>query len=259
MTGGWLTVETTIAAQVVAYAVTSAYSGAKTRIGPFAPFPEQARILGASLQYFGGQVAEALSYRLDQALAIVFLGASGAGFYSIAATIGMLPSTLGLAVSAATFNEVARSPMLDGKPNLAAVRVAFIAALPATCIAVAFSPLVIPFVFGEEFRPAVLATVVALVGSQFLVLSQGAASLLIAQGKGWKLSIAQLTGLVIGILLLSTLGPTFGVVGASVASSLGFASAAILALVFLKADFDDLRLRRDDARSALATFTTGRL
>lgn len=257
--GGWLTVESTIAAQVLAYAMTSAYSGERTRVAALAPLVEQGRALRTSFQYFGGQVAEALSYRLDQALAIVFLGAAGAGHYSIAATIGMLPSTLGLAVSAATFNEVARNPMVDGRPNLTAVRVAFLAALPAMCLTAACAPMVIPVMFGDDFRPAVVATVVALVGSQFLVLAQGAASLLLAQGMGWKLSVAQLAGLAIGLLFLAVLGPTFGVVGASVASSLGFATAAILSLVFLKATFADLCLRREDARSVLATFTTGRL
>lgn len=254
-----LTVESAISAQVVAYVLTATHSTRLTRTSPLLDIHAQWQTLRSAVQYMGGQIAEALSYRLDQAMAILFVGPGGAGQYSIAATIGMLPSTLGLAVSAATFNEVAARPMIDGHPNLKAVRVAFLSALPATLGAGITAPLVIPALFGDDFRPAAPATLVALAGSQCLVLAQGAASLLIALGRGWYLSLAQIIGLVVGIGLLATLGPIWGVLGAAIASTVGFATAALLALSFLRARPSDLWLRRADLASALGTFTTGRL
>lgn len=256
---GQLTVTVAIACQVAAYALTAGYSAFKTCTPPNFSISGQRQMLRTSMPYMGGQIAEALSYRLDQAVAIVFLGAAGAGQYSIAATIGMLPSTLGLAVSAATFREVASTPRIDGRTNLTAIRVAVLAALPAALIAAACVPVVIPLVFGAEFQPAVPATLLALLGSMFLVICQGAASALIAQGKGWHLSMALLLGLFVGITGLAILGPRFGVLGAAAASALGFAVSSVIALRSLDATLRGLIPQYSDIGRLVGTFTTGRL
>lgn len=256
---GRLTVSTAITSQVLAYALTSLYSWRRSRVGLIFDFSAHRSILRASVPYSGGQASEALSYRLDQAVAIIFIGAAGAGHYSIAATIGMLPSTLGLAVSAATFREVAHAPQVAGRADLTAVRVAFLAALPATILAAALTPALIPAVFGSEFLPAVPATLLALTGSLFLVICQGAASLLVAQGRGWQLSAALLSGLAVGLVGLAVLGAIYGVVGAAAASALGFAVSAVIAVRCLGGTVSDLAPRRSDLRRVRSTFLKGHL
>ncbi|MGW3546361.1 lipopolysaccharide biosynthesis protein [Janibacter hoylei] len=256
---GVLTVTSAIVCQVLAYVATAGYSASKTHSRPDFRLRRHGRVLCSSTPYMGGQIAEALSYRLDQTVAIVFIGAAGAGQYSIAATIGMLPSTLGLAVASATFREIATSSVSEGRSPMIGVRVALLAAIPAAVVAACLTPWVVPFVFGNDFRPAVPATLLSLLGSLFLVMCQGAGNVLIAEGKGWRLSMALLLGLVCSLIGLAVLGPHMGVVGASAAAASGFLISAACCLYFLGATWSSWVPRRSDFRRVVATFTTGRL
>lgn len=83
--------------------------------------------------------------------------------------------------------------------------------------------------------------------------------MLIAQGKGWHLSVALLLGLAVGIAGLAVLGPRLGVVGAAAASALGFALSSAVALRSLDATLRGLVPQQSDIARLVGTFTTGRL
>jgi O-antigen/teichoic acid export membrane protein len=105
----------------------------------------------------------------------------------------------------------------------------WILSLPVTATLAAILPFGIPIVFGSEFKEAIWAAEILLIGSLLIgarsVLSGGSDAL----GDPWLGSKAQLWAMVATVILLGALLPVFGIVGAAIASTA--ASAVQLAVV----------------------------
>lgn len=170
-----------------------------------------------------------MSYRLDQALALSAIGAFGAGIYSVAGTIALLPSTVGLAIASATFQQVVvQHERGDRRPDGTIIRVSLLAGAGTAVLLAIVTPVVVPLVFGEDFSPAIAVTWIGLVGSLFFVGTQAASSILIARGRGWHLTAAQMIGLAVGISLVFAVAPPFGAVGLAVAWNTGFLTTFVI-------------------------------
>ncbi|MCA0180553.1 MAG: lipopolysaccharide biosynthesis protein [Actinobacteria bacterium] len=257
---GELSVVAVLIAQAGAYLITAVASHLLVKMPSGVRREPLLRVLREGLPYFGSQVAEALSYRLDQVLVLGVIGAFGAGIYSISATVALLPSTLGLAVASATFQQVAAQHQRDGRlADGSVVRVSLLAGAILTLVLAAAAPYAIPIAFGQAFASAVIPTWIGLIGALFLVGTQASASILIASGRGWHLTLAQVIGLGVGVLLLLIMGPRFGATGAAWASATGFFTTFIIALWATRLPLSELLPRGSDVSRTVQVFVSGSL
>lgn len=207
--------------------------------GTFAPIVP---LLRSAFHYFGASIAESASNRLDQVLALPLLGSYAAGMYSVATTIGGLPLAFGHAIAASYFTPIARSPVGLQRRNEQAS-----ALRAATSISIMIIPLMliaswfgIPVVFGDDFRPAIMPTFVVLTGSGLMLISYVASQALAADGRGGRMTIAQIIAITISTGLLLLLGPAFGALGAAIASTVGYISLYLALLTMLKLGYSTL-------------------
>lgn len=219
----------TLAATVATFAFTSITVRVPWR-GPRTPVR---RVLRDGATFAGSQVSEAASYRLDQAIALPLIGAEAAGLYSVAATIALVPYSLGQAIGSAAFRHLAAAPEPRDllARSSAVIRIALVSGISTALLLSAAAPILVPVVFGADFQGAVVPAIIGLVGSIAVVVTYVASSSLTAAGRGWSMTLGQLFAVVSGTIALLVLGPAFGAVGASVASSLGYWTGAVVMLI----------------------------
>ncbi|WP_425840218.1 lipopolysaccharide biosynthesis protein [Microbacterium sp. PA5] len=257
-----LSVGFVLAANVGSTVVTLIVSSLMVRIdmrgGRARPIP----LLREGASFAGSQLAEAASYRLDQALALALIGSTEAGFYAVAATVAMVPFAAGQAVGAAAFQRLAdESGGRERQLNLSAtvVRFGFVAATLASLLLAVMTPWAVPFVFGSQFAPAVIPTLLALIGSTAVASTYVLNSVLVAQGRGWLMTLSQVSGLTVGMALLLLLGPSLGAVGAAVASTLGYLVTAAASTTATRIPISRLFPRRGDLRATIRFLLRGAL
>ena len=192
-------------------------------------------LLRKGLTFSGSAIAEIASSRADQVIALPLIGAYQAGLYSVAATIGSAPLAIGHALAASYFSPIAQA---EGKQRLLLQSEAVRAAIAITIIAIPPIAIVasatIPLVFGQEFAPSIPATMIYLVGSAGMLAAFVASMALAADGRGIRMTIAQVASLILGIAVLLVLGPIFGAVGAAIASTLGYLTLFGVVLLSLR-------------------------
>jgi len=211
-------------------------------------------------KFAGSQLSEAASYRLDQVIALPLIGASEAGLYSVAATISLIPYSIGQAVGTAIFRHVALAENDEDKVQRTAVamRIGFLAGAVSAAGLAIVTPFLVPLIFGSEFVGAVGPTLWSLIGSVAVVLSYVAASVFTASGRGWLMTIAQVSGLIVGIGALFILAPILGAEGASIASSAGYWVCAIICLARIRVPFLKLLPRLGDFKATVGLLAHGR-
>lgn len=218
-------------------------------------------LLRESVKFAGAQLAEVASMRLDQVLAVAIIGPAQAGFYAIAAAVGMLPNAVGQAIGVSIYRRTAEEGQVQPSSSASmatAIRITLLTAGLVSVALIACTPWLVPLIFGDAFAPAVMPTLIALLGASALATSQVASSVLTAHGRGWAITRAQIIGLVVGISLFVFLGPYTGAWGASLYSSIGYLTTLIILIGTLRLKPGHLLLRRSDFRSAIALVIRGR-
>lgn len=184
------------------------------------------------LPFAGAQTAEIASSRIDTVLTVSVLGAHEAGLYAVATMLGSLPVVLAQAVGAAVFADHARRPTEERKVAAAAVvRMALtVGAIAGVALSV-LTPIVVPLIFGREFRGATVPAIILAAGAPALVTVAVSGMLLSAGGSGHRATAVQATAAVFDVGLLYALGPAWGSAGAAVAS---FGSSVVAACVAIR-------------------------
>lgn len=260
---GWLasavTVGFVIAANLAATLAALLSSSMLVRVPVVGSLASPRPILKEGISFAGSQLAEASSYRLDQAVALPLIGSTNAGLYAVAATIAMVPHAVGQAVGSAVYRQVATTTdaAVRGHLMACALRYAAISGLAVTGLIALLVPWGVPFLFGEAFAAASVPTLVALAGSVMVVLGYVASSLLTALGRGWFMTVGQTSGLVVGIGLLVVLGPGMGALGAAIASSLGYLCTAAVTVWATRVPGRALLPRLDDVAGAARLLIKG--
>lgn len=173
-----LTVELVIWANVLSNVVTFIVTSFMVPVAFRGSVQSPLTVLKEGLSFSGSQVAEAASYRLDQAIALPMIGAVQSGIYSVATTIALIPYALGQAIGSMTFAGI-RSSGDNGTGRVLISRSLRLATLAGVCcvVCIAFAvPILVPIVFGPEFSSAVVPTLISLVGSVFIVIGYVAGS-----------------------------------------------------------------------------------
>lgn len=196
------------------------FGGVRTHVGP-------ALSLGA--RAVTGNLATFLNYRFDVFIVNYFLDATQVGLYALgvlvseslwqiphAAAVSLLPRT---ARTMDQGNEVFTCSITRHVFAIACVSAALIALL---------SPLAIPMVFGERFRPSIMVIWWILPGTVALAVAKVMAADLVARGKPEYASIFSMVTLAATIALDFLLIPRMGILGAALASSIAYLANTVL-------------------------------
>ena len=245
-----------VISSIIGAAMTLAISSFMIRVALRGPHLSLALTIREALTYAGSQSAEAASNRLDQLLLLPLMGSIQLGFYSIAATVAAVPLTIAYALTARFYRDIAQSPAVNRLAIQAEAARASIYWAVLAGVTVAFGGWVlIPVVFGADFSGAILPCVLASLGTVGLVASQVCSNALAADNRGKAMTYAQLAGLIVAIILMFLLAPTWGAAGAAIASTTGYLVTLLWVLSALKLTLRDLLPSRARARSALAAMT----
>lgn len=241
-----------IAANVVGNLITCAVGWWLVRVSVRGARQPHLPLIRRGLSYAGGAIADVASGRLPQLLVLPLIGATQSGFFSVAMTIASIPLSVGHAIASSYFTDVAAASATERSAIKGeAVRsIIWLAAI--ACVALALlSPIGIPILFGSEFEEAVAPSLISLVGAFGMTVGFVCAMMLAAEGKGVRMTIAQVCSLLSSILLLILLGPTLGAVGSTIAVSASFVVATAVLLFFLGLPARALIPRRSDLAKAL--------
>ncbi len=183
-------------------------------------------------------ISLALSYvvtvmllRVDVLLTYALDGPDSAGQYSVSIALAALVGLLPLAISAGTFPRLAKLDDAHAKELTAQVcRYGVAAALTVALTLLVVVPVAVPVLFGREFRPAVLPTLILLPGSilwsvQWILCRAAAA-------RGWPglLLRSFLLGLVVMCGMDLFLIPLAGTTGAALSAVAGPGAGLLLCL-----------------------------
>ncbi|RYF59113.1 MAG: lipopolysaccharide biosynthesis protein [Comamonadaceae bacterium] len=216
---------------------------------------ELRELLRGGARFSGAAIAEVASNRLDQALALPIIGASGAGLYSVAVTVASAPVALAQALNASTFVTISRARDSERRSaQLASLRMAVLTAAIACPVTGLIAWPLIPAIFGAEFSAARELLLLQLPGTAALIVAVLASMALVTEQRGGLLMLGQVTGLIAGIALLATLGTLIGPPGAALASSIGYAVLLGTLLAGLRVRPKELVPRRGDLASTRKAF-----
>ena len=183
-----------------------------------------------------GYLANALTffnYRLDMFLVNLFVGVTAVGYYSLSVglveMIWIVPQT----ISFVLFPVVSSSNKKDAAELTASsCRHSFFLSLIMCIGAFLFGRFAIEIMYGEVFLPSYLPLVALLPGVLFFSTSTLTSSYLNGIGKPIYSPIIDSITLSINIVLNIMLIPTYGIVGAAIASSIAYSLTAFLGVYF---------------------------
>lgn len=182
-----------------------------------------------------GTVPTMLNLRLDQMLMAGFLPAQVLGQYVVAVAwsgaVAPLLNALGTVLFPRTASQKTREDQARGVGQ--GVRMAVLIALFLVLVVVLVTPLIIPLLFGDKFAPAipaawVLVCAAGILGVNF-VLEEG----LRGMGQPKLVLYSELVGLGVTLLCLLALLQPLGIMGAAIASLLGYSAVSAILLYWV--------------------------
>ncbi len=214
-----VTAVSAIAAHVVAW---------RTLTGPFTP---AAPLLRPMLAYGAPTVVTALpqwlNLRLDQLVMIALLAPESVGLYAVAVAWGGAAQPLATVLAYAAVPALAAAQ--DG-PRRARLlyRSGAIVSIAASALLLAATPLLLPLIFGLEFRAAIPAALIMVAAGAITGINAVGGECLRGLGRPRGVLVAECAGLAVTCVAVPVLIPLWGIVGASTAS---LASYSIIFLV----------------------------
>lgn len=189
-------------------------------------------IAGYGMRAQLGTIISQLNLRLDFVLLTAMTGPAVLGVYAVASKFAELIRVFAMAVSYVLYPKLARIGSADARrqarrliPRGAMLSLAAAVPLWAT------AGVVVPAVYGESFRGAVLPARIILLGLALEGVGGVITGYLLGVGRPGRNSAAMACGLVMTVVLDLMLIPPFGTVGAAVASAAAYTTAT-LSLVF---------------------------
>jgi O-antigen/teichoic acid export membrane protein len=194
-------------------------SGVRLRFGVDGRLAKKMVRYGAKVHV--GSVSGLANSSLDQVLLAAFLPSRYLGLYVAAVGSAGVAQVFSLAVQMVSTPSIAQRKSVEERTAVlrAVFRRYWILSLPVALALAAILPFGIPIIFGAEFKDAIWAAEILLIGSLLIgardVLSGGANAL----GDPWLGSKAQLWAMGVTVILLCALLPVLGIIGAAIASA----------------------------------------
>lgn len=187
------------------------------------------------LRLQGVSFGQLVTNRLDLLMLPAFVTAAELGFYSIAVNVASMVMSLFGNLAMVVFPMAARA---DGDQATDVVgrglRLTLLGGAATVIPLALLSPQLISLVYGHDFVSAVPALLCLLPGVVLWSATSILGAALQAIGRPGTASLAQLAGMVITVIGLVALLPRYGIVGASLTSSLAYAGAFGLTLFALR-------------------------
>ena len=199
------------------------------------------------LQGQAGNILQLLNYRFDKYVALAFVGLSGVGIYAVGVGVTESIWFISNAVAVVLLPRLTRVHSDEAAllTPLFCRHTIFLSLLGAAAVG-ALSPLLLPFMFGSDFSPAVTAVWWLLPGTVALAGTKVLAAYIFSQGKPLINSYITVASLAVTLAADFALIPIFGVPGAAAASSLAYSVSFVLSLAVYR------RLSGQPLRSAVA-------
>ncbi len=176
-----------------------------------------------------------LNQRLDQMLIAVFLPAEILGLYVVAVAWSNLLSLTMTPISQAVFPKVAG--MTDSKIaedyGIQALRMSMLIAFALFLMMLFVTPFIFPMIYGGDFKSAVPAAILLVAASAIKSVGTVNAEILSGLGKPKEPMKAQFIGLAGTFLALLFLLRPYGLMGAAIASFIGYGITVVSSLIFL--------------------------
>ncbi len=235
-----LTVPWVISAVMVSTAVQAAFGHrswrrVESRGGRYDP--RLARpLIGYGLRTLASQAPFLLNSRVDQLVLSVTVPLSDLGRYAVAVSITLLVFPLTSAFGNVALPRIARQSHTDPRGARTTWRQAVVGSLAIGGIGavaiMALTPVVVPPVLGEAYDGIEVLIYILAPGAVLLGLNQVLGDVL--RGYNQALLVARAEGIaaVLTLVLMATLIPPFGVVGAAISSTCSYALGAALLMRF---------------------------
>jgi len=208
----------------------------KTVPGPYKPngsfFAKLARYaLPATFTF----MPQELNRRLDQMLIALFLPAQTLGLYVVAVAWSNLLLPIMTPISQAIFPKVAGTNDLNLAHDygIQTVRISILIAFSSFFGLFFITPIVFPIFYGSDFKPAIPAAIVLVGASVIKSIGSVTAEVLSAFGKPKVPMKAEFIGLAGTLFALLILLQPYGLMGAAIASLLGYGMTVVSLLIFL--------------------------
>ncbi|MDQ1653065.1 MAG: hypothetical protein QOI35_2265 [Cryptosporangiaceae bacterium] len=190
------------------------------------------RLIRPLARYGAGQLASTtpavVNMHLDQLILSVAVPAADLGRYAVAVTLTTLAVPIISALGYVAFPLLA-SQMLSRTRAIEVQRLSALASFGAAVVVVvpiaAGATWIVPAVFGEGFRPAVVLVWILAPGGVFLACGQVCADLLRGDGKPGAVAQAQGIGAAVTVTMLGVLLPVLGVAAAAITSTVAYGVA----------------------------------
>jgi O-antigen/teichoic acid export membrane protein len=203
--------------------------------GPYSPQRKQwGPLVKFGIPSVGSTLPQMLNYRLDQMVMVAFLPSHSLGLYVVGVAWGNMVSPLLSAIGAVMFPKVAGEPNVSRQAQVfgQAARLAVFFSLLLGGLIFILTPWGLPWIFGEKFHEAVPVALVLVaagaVSGLNLVLEDGLRGL----GRPTTLLWAEGVGVFVTVLSLWLLLPLFRMMGAAIASLLGYSAVNIFLTIW---------------------------
>lgn len=202
--------------------------------------------------WYGGRnflasMAGQANYQLDQAIISTLLTPQLLGLYKVAVSASQFVKLMSMGFQRVVISDVARSK--NEAAGNAKIRDSLRSAAPflvLSSLAMALAmPYILPLMFGEEYRPAVLAAQVMCLASGVFGMKQILYNGARGQGRPQIPLYCELLALAVTAVGLYVLLPLFGIEGAAWTSLAAYATGLVASLVFLRRA--EQRLNQRDA------------
>jgi O-antigen/teichoic acid export membrane protein len=213
------------------------------------------RQLRYGLRNYASSLMWTLLLQSDIVLCNHFLGKGETGVYSVAVSVGLPVTVLAAAIGTLTFQRVSSD---ESAENRAAntnriLRLLLPIVLIGSAAIAAAAPWVVPFVYGESFRPAVTALIIILPGLIALTLETVVMNFLAGEGSPPIIYQAPFLALVVNVVANLFVIPRWGINGAAMTSSVCYILVLVTVLAFYirwtgSRPRDVLMLRAEDIR-----------
>jgi O-antigen/teichoic acid export membrane protein len=198
--------------------------------GAESAFP-RAAMVKFSIAAFPGVLAGVSTARLDQIIGLPLIGARQLGLYAVAVSLAEFPMVFGTAARSAILGMRAET-VIGAEGQQLIRRVTGAVAIGAAAMAFATWWLV-PVVFGREFDGVVVPALILLAATVVYTVASCLSAALLALGNASGQSRALLVGAVASVGSLVGLR-SYGAIGASVASAVGYVVTAAMCFTSLR-------------------------
>lgn len=185
---------------------------------------------------YAANVAQFLNYKLDVFVVGFFLGRASVGRYTLAVSLGQLLWLMSNSVATVLLPKIAASTD-DGVSIRHTARVTRLSLWATAVCGLALAVLAtqaIPMLYGEAFRPSVMALLWLLPGIVLFSIANVLAAYIAGVGKPRLNLLVSGVSLIVTITLDLLLIPKLNIVGAAIASTVSYTLSALLLIVFFK-------------------------